>query len=398
MRILYLYQYFGTPRGSWSTRSYEFARRWVDAGDTVTVITSVYDKSDLKADQLITVRDVDGIRVIALNLQISNRHGFAQRVAGFVGYAALASWCSLREPADVVLASSGPITVGIPAFVKRALMGTPIVFETRDIWSDAAIQLGVVRNPGIIAVARAVEQLSVRLAARVVALSEGQADWLLERFGVRAEVIPNASDNELAARVGALEPLPAWAADRPLALYTGSLGVMNDCRQILAAARESQRSGSDVLYVIIGDGVERAGLEREARDLGLDNVRFLGLLSKEDVLRWLARARCSLLAFRNVPALDATSPNKLFDAFSTGTPVVQSTGGWIKRLLEAERCGLNVPPEQPRALAAAVERVARDDALYAELSANAARVARELFDRDLLAARMHDVLAAAAAG
>ena len=37
MRILYFYQYFTTPKGSWSTRVYEFTRRWVKAGDTVTV-------------------------------------------------------------------------------------------------------------------------------------------------------------------------------------------------------------------------------------------------------------------------------------------------------------------------------------------------------------------------
>ena len=42
MKILYFYQYFTTPKGAWSTRAYEFARRWVEAGRIINVMTSVY--------------------------------------------------------------------------------------------------------------------------------------------------------------------------------------------------------------------------------------------------------------------------------------------------------------------------------------------------------------------
>jgi outer membrane PBP1 activator LpoA protein len=50
MKIVYFYQYFSTPKGSWGTRVYEFAKDWVDKGHEVTVVTSVYSKSDLKVD------------------------------------------------------------------------------------------------------------------------------------------------------------------------------------------------------------------------------------------------------------------------------------------------------------------------------------------------------------
>jgi len=60
VRILFFYQYFTTPKGSWSTRAYEFARRWVTAGDQVTVVTSVYDKSDLDPSGLVDRMDMSG--------------------------------------------------------------------------------------------------------------------------------------------------------------------------------------------------------------------------------------------------------------------------------------------------------------------------------------------------
>ena len=102
MRILYFYQYFSTTQGSWGTRAYEFARRWVDAGDSVTVVTSVYDKSDLRPSRLVDRIDVDGIDVRVVNIVLSNKHGIVRRAVTFLGSwrfrvgtrsASLLTWC-----------------------------------------------------------------------------------------------------------------------------------------------------------------------------------------------------------------------------------------------------------------------------------------------------------------
>ena len=80
MTILYLYQYFGTPKGGWSTRVYEMTRRWVEEGHKVIVVTTLYDKSDLKARGFISKQVVDGIEVFVLNLELSNKHSLPYRV------------------------------------------------------------------------------------------------------------------------------------------------------------------------------------------------------------------------------------------------------------------------------------------------------------------------------
>ncbi len=64
MKILYFYQYFSTSRGSWGTRVHEFTSEWVKKGHSVTVITSVYAKSDLKASKFIEVQTFDGVKVM----------------------------------------------------------------------------------------------------------------------------------------------------------------------------------------------------------------------------------------------------------------------------------------------------------------------------------------------
>lgn len=399
MKILYFYQYFTTPKGAWSTRAYEFARRWVKAGDEVTVVTSVYDKSDLQVDSFISTLEIEGVDVRVISVRLSNKHGVAFRLWTFAAYAIIASWYALSKPADVVLASSGPITVGIPGLVARYLRRRPLVFEVRDLWPEGSIQLGILRHKGLIWLTRFFERLCYRAAARVVVLSEGQADWIRKQHKIdHLTVVPNAADNELAERVDGQYQVPQWAAGKQLILYTGTLGLIDDCGQILEVAQVIRRWGvDDLAIVLIGDGRERAMLEAKQRDLGLANVHFLGLMSKEEVTRWLSKACCSLFVVKDVPFLATASPNKLFDSFASGVPVIQATQGWIKDLLEREHCGLTVAPNDPEAMAAAVLTLARKKDLRQTLAVNAKRVALELFDRDLLSQQMRRTIGEAAA-
>jgi len=396
MKVLYFYQYFTIPKGSYSTRVYEFTRRWVQAGDSVTVVTSVYDKSGLDPQNLISKFNIEGVDVRIINIRLSQKHGKAFRLLTFLAYAVLACWYALTQKADVVVCSSGPLTVGLPGLIARYLRRRPFVFEVRDLWPEGSIQLGVLRNPLAIRLARGLEKACYRAAYRVVALSEGMADWIRQTYGCQhVEVVPNASDNELVDSLQQPLDPPEWAKGKHLVLYTGTLGLIDDCSQIVELARVLQERGiEDVEVVLIGDGKERAMLEEKAA--GLKNIHFLGLMSKPEVMRWLKASRCALFTVKNVPFLSTASPNKLFDAFAAGTPVVQTSEGWIKRLMEREKCGINVPFEDPHAMANAVLTLVRNEPLRTEMACNARRIAEEQFDRSLLAEKMRQILRAAA--
>jgi glycosyltransferase involved in cell wall biosynthesis len=224
------------------------------------------------------------------------------------------------------------------------------------------------------------------------------ARWIREAYGFEnMEVIPNASDNELVDTLENGWELPGWARGKQLALYTGTLGLIDDCSQILAVARITQEQNiNDLEYVLIGDGKERLQLENKMRTLNLRHVHFLGLLPKKEVMRWLKTSCCGLFTVKDKPFLSTASPNKLFDAFAAGVPVVQATQGWIKELIEREQCGITVPMNDPAAMADAVVRLARGNGLRGRLGANAKRVAIEQFDRSALAQRMRGVLLRAA--
>jgi glycosyltransferase involved in cell wall biosynthesis len=386
MRITILYQYFGTPGGSWSTRCYELARRWVARGDEVTVITSPYDKSDIKAHGYVHRTEIQGIRLIVIDSGDSNRLPILTRMYRAVRFAATAAYHAATLPSDLVIASSGPITIGIPALFARWARGRRFVFEVRDLWPQGAIENGLIRGRLMKRLSYRFEGLCYRKAEFVVAASIGMEESIRERFPrVRTMVIPNASDLDIFGE-GHQTPLPAFVDGKnTIFVYTGSLGLMDAVGDVIdgfAAARPLE----GVHLAIVGDGAERSMLEAKVRDLALeDHIHFIGLIPKYAVAGWYRVACASFVVFKDFPVWGTVSPNKMFDSFAAGVPIIQNTGGWIRDLVDRESCGLNAAMGDPQSMAACIRRLASDRSLRDELGRNARRLAEGPFNRDRLA-------------
>jgi glycosyltransferase involved in cell wall biosynthesis len=386
VRILVIYQYFGTHHGSWSTRVYEMSKRWVEAGHNVVVVTAPYEKSDIRAKKFIENQSVNGIELCVINVADSNRYVLIKRVFYAFLFAFFSAGYALTLRYDVIICSSGPITVGIPGILARFFRRKKFVFEVRDLWPAGGIEMKKIKSRWQIYLALWFEKLCYKQAQHVVAASPGQEAHIKQRFPfLKTQVVSNACDLDLFESTQSLNR-PAWAMGKIIFSHIGSLGYIHNAGLLIEAALELARFGNeDILLVLIGDGVERESLEQKVRNNNLKNVIFLGLLPKDELPPWIQASVATLFTTLDNPVQNTCSPNKIFDSLAGGTPVIQTTTGWIRDLFENEKCGMNVPPENPKALAEAMLRVASDDELRVELSANALRVAQTLFDRSKLA-------------
>jgi glycosyltransferase involved in cell wall biosynthesis len=390
VRILYLHQFFMTRAGGGGTRSYEFARHLVAAGHEVTMITAGES------------RDVEGIEVVGVGGAYSDYMratgmGYGRRAAAFGRFAAGATTAALRARSpDVVFATSPPLTIAMPAIAAARRHHAPLVFEVRDLWPRAPIEMGALRNRGARRAAEAMERWAYRAAAHVVALSPGMAEGVAAA-GVPADritVIPNASDLDLfspAVDPGDLRER-LGLGDSFVASYFGTMGEANDLTQVVeAAALLRERGENGVAFVLQGEGKRRAGLEDEVRRRGLDNVILLPGADKESAARLAAASNACLTIFKDVPVLATNSPNKLFDTFAAGRPAIVNTDGWQRELVE-RGAGLFARPGDPADLADQVLRLRDDPALAKRLGEGGRRLAEEEFDRKLLAERLRNVL------
>lgn len=385
MRIVILYQYFGTPGGSWSTRCYELARRWVRMGDEVTVITSPYDKSDIKPQGYIHRTEIEGIRLVVIDSGDSNTFPLWKRMFRAVRFAVSASYQAATIPCDILIASSGPITIGIPALIARWVKGRRFVFEVRDLWPQGAIENGLIRGKLMERLSYGFEALCYRNAELVVAASIGMEDSIRRRHPrTRTLVIPNASDIELFGNGPDIEFPASIDTGKKTFLYTGSLGLMDAVGDVIEgfAALDDL---SDIQLVIIGDGAERRMLQQRVAELGLGaNIHLIGLIPKVQVAGWYKIALASFVVFKDFPVWSTVSPNKMFDSFAAGVPIIQNTGGWIRDLVAEQACGLNANMGDPQSMAECIRRISTDDALRMELGRNARRMAETTFNRDIL--------------
>lgn len=388
MKILYFYQYFSTPKGSWGTRVYEFAKEWVEEGHEVTVVTSIYSKSDLQAERLVENQVFDGIKVKVLNIRIDNKQSFLKRIFTFIAYSFLSSWYALTLPADVVIASSGPITVGFPGLIARYLRGRKFVFETRDLWPEGAIELGIISKNWMKKLAYWFERQCYRAADLVVSLSPG-----MKKYIEKNHHHPNVISVTNAANISLFSNKQPFANNsflpRKYAIYTGNIGVVNNSYWLYNAAKQLKDQGrDDIKILLVGEGQQREELEFLAKKEGTDNFVRLGLMPKKELVPYVQHAMISLVPLKGTPVLNTSSPNKFFESLAAGVPVIQNTTGWMKDFLEEHELGFTVDPNNAEALAKLLIELDEKSEALDHMGKKAKKIAAVEFDKNILAKKM----------
>lgn len=400
MNILMLYYYFGTPKGGWSTRAYEFTKRWVNEGLKVSVITSVYDKSDLKLGKgLYEIEEYEGVKVYKINIYQSNKHSFFKRIWTFIASSAITCYLVLKLDYDLILASSGPISVGFPALIGRFIRNKKYIFEVRDLWPAGAISLGIVKNRFIIKICYFLEKILYKYSTSIVTCSTGMSKNIINRFPKYYDKIfeiPNSCDVQL-FQTKTEFVLPEKYKNKFLLCYTGSLGLMDNCKQLIEGIvcfnSLYPHHADDVRFVFIGDGAERKILQNFVRNNGLnESVSFLGLIPKIEVIGWLQNASVGMLVFKDNEIMDTCSPNKFFDYLSAGLPVIQSTRGWLKDVLINYNNGYNFEPNNPRDFADAVFQLYTNRNDSEMKGKNSLNLAINVFNRDILASHYVNII------
>jgi glycosyltransferase involved in cell wall biosynthesis len=390
-----------TRAGVGGTRSYEFARRFVARGHEVSMVTAASSAEDSR-------RSVDGIDVVPVRGGYSDyvsgtAISYPRRVLAFGQFAAAATATVIRLPRpDVVYATSPPLTMALPGMAASRRHRAPLVFEVRDLWPEAPIQMGALRNPAAQRAARGLERLVYRAAAEVIALSPGMRDGVIAagKPPERVTLVPNASDLELfsPALDGAAARKRLGLGERFVCSYFGTMGEANDLAPVIEAAALMRERGEDgVAFVLHGQGKRRPELEELARRRGADNVVFSDPVpDKHSVAELAAASDACMTIYKDVPILATCSPNKLFDTFAAGRPAIVNTEGWLRSLVEDNDAGVFVRPNDPADLAARVAELRDDPRAVARYGRNARSLAEREFDRDMLAVRALSVLESAA--
>lgn len=397
MKILYLHQYFASPEESGSTRSYEMARRLVERGHHVDLVTTDWRGTFANGSQAgFALRNIDGIAVHTRRIPYQNEMPFRERMRAFLRFAVAARRYGTSLEYDVVFASSTPLTVALPGMYLARRRNVPFVFEVRDLWPDIPIAVGALKSRLAIAAARWLEHRAYSRARAVVVLSPDMRSALLSR-GIpeqKLHVIPNGCDLDLFAPDEALLPDASRNRPYPIILYAGAIGLINNVSYLaqIAGALHSQLPAAR--FTVFGSGAYEETLRRDAAALGvLDETFFIyPPVPKNEVPRVFADADVSMSLFADVPGMSANSANKFFDALASGTAVAINYGGWQADLIRTHEAGIVLPPDNAVAAAEQLAEFLSDEDRVRRAGQNARALAEARFDRNAQAAELARLL------
>ena len=288
----------------------------------------------------------------------SDKRRLVRRAASFAGFSSLAAAVGARGPrADAVLAVSPPLTLGLTGWVVATARRAPLVFNVQDVFPDVAVELGMMTNERLISATRRLEKFCYARAATVTVLSEDQKHNVKRKTSRPVRVIPNFVDTEV---VKPSDRENAYRKEfglegKTVVMYAGNIGLSQSLDLVLEAASALSYE-PDLVFVINGDGAQRAGLESKAR--GLSNVRFVDMQPFERVSEVYNAADIQLVPLKRGLARSSV-PSKTYSILAVGRPLIASVdeGSEIQRVLEQSGAGIAVPPEDPEQFTKAIRRL-----------------------------------------
>jgi colanic acid biosynthesis glycosyl transferase WcaI len=179
--------------------------------------------------------------------------------------------------------------------------------------------------------------------------------------------------------------------DTLVVLYIGTHGISQALSSVVGSA-ELLRDRTDIRFLFVGEGAEKAALVEQANTVALTNVTFLDAVGKEEVREYYAFADVCLLPLRAIPLFDGFIPSKMFEMMAMARPVIASVRGEAAGILERSGAAVVVPPEDSAAIAGAVVDLAGDPARRLAMGASGRRFVAEHYGREQLAVAYARVL------
>ncbi len=388
MKVLILHQHFKIPQTGGAIRSYYLAKALLENGIDVMVVTT-HNESQYKKENL------EGIEIHYLPISYNNSFGFGARVMSFIKYVSgVIKKKKLYEGVDICYAISTPLTIGLAAMWLKWQKKLPYIFEVGDLWPEAPIQMGFIKNYFLKQALYKLEELIYNNSKSIVALSSSIQEAIQKKnIQQKVYLIPNMADTSFyrpAIKDSKLEN-KFRVEGKFVVSYMGAFGLANGLDYFLDCARASQKAGLPVHFLLCGDGAMLPSLKKSAQRLQLNNLSFIPFQNREGVKEIMNVTDATFICYKSVAVLETGSPNKYFDGLAAGKLIIVNFGGWIKNEIEKHQCGIYVNPFHPTEFVKNILPFITDKEELLQYQRRSRQLAIEKYSREKLGAKFSDL-------
>lgn len=396
-------QYGSTPDTGMGGRHFYLAQELVKLGYSVTLITASYHhllKTPVKVSANYTTLQSHGINNVLIKMpfyehahskkRILNWFNFANKLRGLKHY--------LTEKPDAILYTSPSLVGYLGAESLAKFYKVPLSFEVRDIWPLTLCQLGGFssKHP-FIQLLQYIEDRAYRRSNHLISNLK-YLDKHIQSRGFSTDNfhwIPNGySQTEVNKKVPLSADVKKQLPQGKFTIgYTGTLGVAN-CLDTLIEAASQLQSQTEIAFVIVGQGKQKEHLQNRFAQLKLNNVTFIDAIPKVQIQSMLAEFDVCYIGLTKDDLFHyGVSPNKLFDYFCSGKPIIYAIDSGEYQPVNDAKAGLQIEPENIVELVTAVQALKNEGHEYlSELGKNGQTIAQKHYEYSSLAKQLEQVI------
>ena len=398
-------QFANTPDLPGHTRQYEISKFLVENGWKVNLYSSDFNLSKrrftkLKNIQFLKQTNVNGICWHWIRVFPYKKNNW-RRYFNIISFCILCSLVLITQlfiknirgdNKGIILASSPQLPVAFLSLIIAKFFRMKFVVEIRDLWPQIFIDNSNVNKESLfIKILIKLESFVYRHSAKVIVLSQGSFDYVKKRGAKKVICLPNGPNLEQFKYFKLPKETNSFNRKRPFKiLYAGAHGEANDLINIVKTAELMKYL--PILFVFLGDGPEKKVLIKEAKSL--NNILFLDPISKSDMPEMIASSDAFLISLKDIPLFKyGVSPNKLYDAYAIGRPIISSVGGFINKEIEINKVGVTAPPGSPKDLAETIKNLYLMPRKERERMSKEARLlAENIYSRKIINLKYIDLL------
>ena len=362
--LIYSYNYHPEPIGI-APLVTELAEGLVKKGHTVRVVTGMPNYPQRRIyegyrGKLYLTELTNGVAIQRSYVWVRPKPTLVDRLLLEASFVVTSFVHALRgKRPDVIFTTAPPLPVAVPAALLGWIHRTPIVLNLQDILPDAAVHVGLLKNPKLIRIFEALEKFAYRTATKTTVIADDFVDHLLKKDVPAQKIvqIPNWVD------VNFIRPLPKenngfraahQLTDKFVALYSGNIALTQGLETVIEAATRLL-DVPDIAIVIVGEEDALQRLRNYCETCGATNVTLLPLQPREKLPEMLAAADVGLVVQKQ-NVLCFNMPSKIQVLLASGRALVASVPatGTAARAIQQSGGGMVVPPEDPDALAAKI--------------------------------------------
>ena len=293
------------------------------------------------------------------------------------------SFITLDKP-KIIIASSPQLPAAFITLLICKIFRIPMVFEVRDIWPQILIDMNNMSKESLTyIVLKKMERILYRHSELIIVLSKGCIKYIQKEGGRKIDYFPNYANTDLFKYSTLPLEDEKFSSKRPFRIiYSGAHGLANDLENVVRAAYFLKDLPIEI--ILVGDGPEKNNLKNLAS--GLKNIIFQDPLPKKNMPDLLSSADAILISLADVKLFQyGVSPNKLFDAYAVGRPVITTVGGIISEEVENFNLGIAVNPGQPVELSNAIKKLfEKNRSERITLSLNSRKMVDRFYSKDFI--------------